>query len=157
MDRKVTYLALILALISLVISVFLLVQFYGNEALTERLDRLESQAATRQVEIQSEMDTLAEEASWEFKMFQARGFLVQAQIAMQLGENWSRAMESVESAENTLEEARFSAEPEVQVRINQILEELEIIKESIAQESMEADDQIQALLRDWDITPVPED
>lgn len=148
--KQISYLALALALIALILSSFLLIRSIQANQLETRLEAVEILAATQQAQIVEGYESVIDDVEVEYLVTQAKSDVLQAKVELVLREDFSAALNEIENAEQKLVEARLMAETDIQSMLDAVMAEVALVKADLQAESDQALDRIQVLLENWE-------
>jgi len=149
--QKLTYLALALSIIALVVSGLAYGKAGGIADLRSRLEAAEQKATDLEARIEAEVQAREDELETRARLLEARGEMLQAETELEIHENYEAAIEAMERAQERLAEARTTASEVMQAQIDELNVEIDTLKEEAQEKAVETIDNLQMLLEEWEV------
>jgi len=151
MLQKLTYLALALSIIALVVSGLAYAKAGGIADLRPRLEAAEQKANDLEARIEAEVRARENELETQARLLEARGEMLQAETELEINENYEAAVEAMGRAQERLAEARTTASEVMQAQIDELNTEIDTLKEGAQEKAVETIDHLQMLLEEWEV------
>jgi Skp family chaperone for outer membrane proteins len=149
--KKNSKLALVLSIITIVLSLTACNQ--GGEVgdIDARISDVEQSVVELQARVEAEAKARNDELNTQEKLLEAKGEMLQAQIELQINQNYEKAVQAMESAKDKLEEASATSAEAVQDSINQLIADIDILEQQVQDKASEANNELQILLDEWEV------
>jgi Skp family chaperone for outer membrane proteins len=151
MLQKLTYLALALSIIALVVSGLAYGKAGGIADFRTRLEASEQKANELEARVETEVQARENELETQARLLEARGEMLQAETELEINENYEAAVEAMERAQERLAEARTTANEVMQARIDELNTEIDTLKKEAQEKAVETIDNLQMLLKEWEV------
>ena len=116
-----------------------------------RISEVEQSVVELQARVEAEAQARNDELNTQEKLLEAKGEMLQAQIELQINQNYEKAVQAMESAKDILHEASATSGEAVQDRINQLIADIDILEQQVQDKASEANNELQILLDEWEV------
>ncbi|MBE9473477.1 MAG: hypothetical protein IMY85_01200 [Chloroflexi bacterium] len=149
--KKNTKLALVLSIITIVAIMTACDQVGEARDIETRISEVEQSVVELQARIEAEAQARNDELNTQEKLLEAKGEMLQAQIELQINQNYEKAVQAMESAKDKLQEASATSREAVQESINQLIADIDILEQQVQDKASEANNELQILLDEWEV------
>ena len=149
--KKISKLALVLSILTIILSLTACDQVGEVGDIETRIIEVEQSVAELQARVEAEAQGRNDEIKTQEKLLEAKGEMLQAQIELQINQNYEKAVLAMESAKYILQEANATSGEEVQDRINQLIADIDILEQQVQDKASESNNELQILLDEWEV------
>ncbi len=149
--KNFSKLALVLSIITIVVSLTACNQVGEVGDIETRISEIEQSMVELQARVEAEAQARNDELNAQEKLLEAKGEMLQAQIELQINQNYEKAVQAMESAKDLLQEASATSGEAVQDRINQLIADIDILEQQVQDKASEANNELQILLDEWEV------
>jgi len=149
--KKISKLALVLSILTILVSLTACDQVGEVGDIETRISEVEQSVVELQARVEAEAQARNDEINTQEKLLEAKGEMLQAQIELQINQNYDKAVQAMQSAKDKLQEASATSGEAVQDRINQLIADIDILEQQVQDKSSEATNELQILLDEWEV------
>ena len=149
--KKNSKLALVLSIITILVSMTACDQVGEVGDIETRIIEVEQSVVELQARVEAEAQARNDEIKTQEKLLEAKGEMLQAQIELQINQNYEKPVLAMESAKDILQEASATSGEAVQDRINQLIADIDILEQQVQDKASEANNELQILLDEWEV------
>jgi len=146
-----TKLALVLSIFTILVSLTACDQVGEVGDIETRISEVEQSMVELQARVEAEAQARNDEINTQEKLLEAKGEMLQAQIELQINQNYEKAVQAMESAKDKLQVASATSGEAVQESINQLIADIDIVEQQVQDKASEANNELQILLDEWEI------
>ncbi|MEA3439485.1 MAG: hypothetical protein U9R58_04310 [Chloroflexota bacterium] len=149
--KKYTKLALVMSIITILVSLTACDQVGEVGDIETRISEVEQSVLELQARIEAEAQARNDEIKTKEKLLDAKSEMLQAQIELQINQNYEKTVQAMESAKDKLKEASATSGVAVQESINQLIADINILEQQVQDKASEANNELQILLDEWEV------
>ena len=149
--KKYSKLALVLSIITILVCLTACDQVGEVGDIETRIIEVEQSVVELQARVEAEAQARNDEIKTQEKLLEAKGEMLQAQIELQINQNYEKAVQAMESAKDILQEASATSGEAVQDSINQLIADIDILEQQVQDKASEANNELQILLDEWEV------
>ena len=149
--KTLTYLALALSIIALVVGLMAYSRAGGVEDIKTRIGAAEQSVRELEARVAAEAQAKENELNTQAKLLEAKGEMLRARMELEINQDREKAVEAVERAREKLVEARTTAGEAMQARIDQLSADIDTMEQKVRGKATEAVNELQTLLDEWEV------
>ena len=149
--KKNSNIALVLSIITIIVCLTACNQVGEVGDIETRISEVEQSVVELQARVEAEAQARNDELNTQEKLLEAKGEMLQAQIELQINQNYDKAVQAMESAKDILQEASATSGEAAQDHINQLIADIDILEQQVQDKASEASNELQILLDEWEV------
>ena len=149
--KKYSKLALVLSIITILVCLTACDQVGEVGDIETRIIEVEQSVVELQARVEAEAQARNDEIKTQEKLLEAKGEMLQAQIELQINQNYEKALQAMESAKDILQDASATSGEALPDRINQLIADIDILEQQVQEKASEANNELQILLDEWEV------
>ena len=149
--KNISKLMLVLSIITIVVGLTACNQAGEVGDIGTRIGEVEQSVVELQARIEAEAQARNDELHTQEKLLEAKGEMLQAQIELQINQNYEEAVQAMESAKEKLQEAGATSGEAVQDSINQLIADIDILEQQVQDKASDVNNELQILLDEWEV------
>ena len=149
--QKLTYLAIALSIVALVVSGVAYQKAGGIEDLKVSLEAAEQKADRLENRLEAEAQERIDAANSQLRLLEAKAEMLKAKAEMESNSDYEAAVAKMESAQEKLAEARETANETLQAQIDELDADIDTLKQEAQGEAVETIDNLQKMLEEWEV------
>lgn len=149
--KTLTYITFLLAVIALILGGIAFARTGGVDDLQSRLDVVENDLIDLGDRVDRETQESLNESEIQEIILDAKSKLQQSKIEVEINFDYEAAVAAVENAQNDLARARETASESLQKQIDDLNDDLDVLKQDLEVEAVDVLDSLQAILEEWEV------
>lgn len=149
--KTLTYITFLMAIIALILGGIAFTRTGGVDDLQSRLDVVEKDLIDLGDRVEGETQESLNELEIQEIILEAKSKLQQSKVEVEINFDYEAAVAAVENAQKDLARARETASESLQKQIDDLNDDLDVLKQDLEVEAVDVLDSLQAILEEWEV------